>query len=47
MNEIEKDELDHQFADLAERINLLAQSIVSLNEKIECLEDRLDRVHEL
>lgn len=47
MNEIEKDELDHQFADLAERINLLAQCIVSINEKIECLEDRLDRVHDI
>lgn len=47
MNEIEKDELNHQFADLAERINLLEQCIESLNEKIECLDYRLDRAHEL
>ena len=47
MNEIEKDERDHQVADLAERINLLAQCIVNIKKKIECLEDRLDRVHDI
>lgn len=47
MNEVEKDELDHQFADLSERINLLGQAIINLNERIDYLEELLDRVHEI
>ncbi len=42
MNELEKDELDHQFADLSERINLLAKCIVNINERINYLEERIE-----